>query len=407
MPTVAVSDLVVKDDDLVVGTQGRSVWILDDLTPIRQWSKAAETKAAHAFAPPPVVRWHRSDVVTDHQKVAAGDNPPAGAVVTFYLKERAIKPVAVEVLDEQNRPVARLIAKEKKPGQEDDDEEDDKDTEGPRKAEIPGDRGMNRFTWDLRHDGAEAIPNAKLDWGSARKGPVVAPGTYTAKITADGKTCQTTVEVRMDPRVTEPRGVSASRYPPQQLEVVPRVATPEEEARLAKAPWILRRNNLDVVRDEAKEQEQFCLRVRDDVTRLTRTVNELRAIRKQLDLHKELLEKQPRAKAFLKQGTDLSGKLDDLEAKLHNPKARVSYDILAQKGGARLYSQFVSLLQYAMTGDGPPTQGMKDLADALEADLDEQIEAFGRLKAEEVARLNELARKLNVPIIWIPARPKN
>jgi len=409
MPTVAVSDLVVKDDDLVVGTQGRSIWILDDLTPIRQWTKAIGDKANHAFPTAAAVRWYRHDVVTNLQKVAAGDNPPAGALLTYYLKEKAKTPLIIEVFDDKNKRVIKIEGKDKEKELDADDDDEGDDEEGdddPKKPEIPGDKGINRFAWDLRHQGAEVIAKAKLDAGNLRKGPPVSPGIYTVKITVDGKSFTTKVEVKMDPRVTEPRGVLAGKQSPQKLDVAPRVATSEEEIRLASAPGILRRNNLDVVCAECKDQEQFALRLRDDLTKLSGIVNDIRAIRKQLKLHDELLEKQTKAKAFLKQGHDLGTKLDALEEKLHNPKAKVTYDILAQKGGARLYSQLGSLLGFATGGDGPPTQGMRDLADDLEKELSEHEEAWGKLKSEDIAKLNELARKLNVPMIWVPARPK-
>src|SRR5207248_5035288 len=132
--------------------------------------------------------------------------------------------------------------------------------------------------------------------GGVRAGPLVAPGTYTVRVIADGKTYSTKLEVRMDPRVIEPRGVANLKQPPQKVEIAPRVATADEEARLAKAPWTLRRNNLDLVREEAIEQEQFSLQLRNSVTKVTRIVMDIRAIRKQLDLHEELLGKQARAK---------------------------------------------------------------------------------------------------------------
>jgi hypothetical protein len=234
----------------------------------------------------------------------------------------------------------------------------------------------------------------------------VAPGTYTVKVIADGKTFTGKFEVKMDPRVTEPRGVLSGKQVPQKITIAPRVASGEDEARLAKAGWVLRRNNLDIVRDEAKEQEQFALKVRDDLTRLTEIVRDLRAVRKQVTLHQELLEKQPRAKAFLKQEKELAAAVDGLEGKLHNPKAKVTYDILAQKGGARLYSQLSALLDFATEGDGPPTQGMKELADDLEKELAERADEFEKVKTGEVARVNELARKLKVPMIWMPARSR-
>src|SRR5262249_38775974 len=154
MPTVAVSDLVVKDDDLVVGTQGRSIWILDDLTPIRQWTKAIGDKANHAFPTPPAIRWYRHELVSNLQKVAAGDNPLAGALLTYYLKEKAKTPLVIEVFDEKNKRVVKIEGKEKEKEMDaDDDDAGDDDGEAdddPKKPEIPGDKGINRFAWDLK-----------------------------------------------------------------------------------------------------------------------------------------------------------------------------------------------------------------------------------------------------------------
>src|SRR5262249_39741424 len=159
--------------------------------------------------------------------------------------------------------------------------------------------------WNLRHQGAERIEKAKVDAGNPKNGPLVAPGTYTVKVIADGKTYSGKLEVRMDPRVTEPLGPPAGKQSPPKLTVAPRVADAAEEARLAGSNWVVRRNNLDVVRGEAKEQEQFALRLRDDITRVTETVRDLRAIRKQVSLHQEILGKQAKAKAFLKQEKEL------------------------------------------------------------------------------------------------------
>jgi photosystem II stability/assembly factor-like uncharacterized protein len=403
MPTVAVTDLVVKDDDLVVATQGRSIWILDDITPIREWTETIEKKAGHAFSTPAVTRWNRSSSVSDLQNIAAGDNPADGVTISYYLKDKAKKPATLEVFNDKNVRIAKFEAKDKKPKE---DEEDEDEKTDPIKIEIPADKGINRLTWDLHHQGSELIPKALFDSGGIRQGPRVAPGTYTLKVIVEGKTYSTKVEVKMDPRITEPRGVASGKQVPQRLDVAPRVASADEEAKLAKGPGVLRRNSLDVVRDEAIEQEQFALRIRDDLTKITQTVMDLRAIHKQLNLQEELLEKQAKVKAYLKQGKDLGTKLDDLEARLQNPKAKVTYDILAQKGGAKLYSQLGGLFGVVTGGEGPPTQGMKDLADEFEKELTTYEEEFAKLKTEDLAKLNELARKLNVPMIWVPVRPK-
>src|SRR5262245_1296328 len=209
MPTVAVTDLVVKDSDLVVGTQGRSIWILDDITPIREWNEAIEKKAGHVFSGPAAIRWNRHGNVTAHQSVGAGDNPPPGATITFFLKEKAKKPLSIEVFDERNKRIVKIDGKdqkadkEKEPEKSTEVEEENEEGDESRKPEIKAEMGINRFAWDLRHQGAEVIEKAKVDAGKPRKGPRVAPGTYTVKVIADGKTFTGKLEVQMDPRISE------------------------------------------------------------------------------------------------------------------------------------------------------------------------------------------------------------
>ena len=92
------------------------------------------------------------------------------------------------------------------------------------------------------------------------------------------------------------------------------------------------------------DQEKLSLRVRDDITRLSDTVSRLRAIKKQIALRKDLLKGRDDAKELLKQSEALDKKLNGIEEKLHNPKAKIPYDIFAYRGGAMLYSQFAWLL---------------------------------------------------------------
>ena len=321
------------------------------------------------------------------------------AIFHYYLKDKAKNPVVFEVYDSKNTRIARIEGRDEKERSRTRREEDDAD---PRKPEIPASAGVNRWSWDLTHERAQLISNAKLDSGGPTRGPRVAPGKYTVKLLVDGKTLTTAVEVKMDPRVTEPRGTTNLKQAPQKIDIAPRAIGAAEAAKLEKAPWVLRRNALDLVVEEAAEQEQFTLRLRDDVSRLTGMVRDLRNVQKQLVLHEDLLAKQARAKPFLKQGKELGQKLKALEEKLHNPRAKVTYDILAQKGGAKLYSQLGALYQFATGGDGPPTQGMKQLADEFEKELADHEQEFDDLRTGDVAKLNELARKLNVPMIWMP-----
>src|SRR5439155_7189390 len=119
LPTVAVHDLVVKDDDLVVGTMGRSLWILDDLTPIRELTPTATEKPAHLFAPAPTVRWRYSGGFS-HTRRGAAENRPAGAILHYLLAKKPAKELLLEVLDGQGKVVVAMKGKlEKKKDEKD------------------------------------------------------------------------------------------------------------------------------------------------------------------------------------------------------------------------------------------------------------------------------------------------
>jgi photosystem II stability/assembly factor-like uncharacterized protein len=439
LPTVAVHDLVVKDNDLVLGTNGRSIWIMDDITPIREFGKSVAGKRAYLFSVQPAIRWRYHSTVTAHQERGSGENPPGGAIISYYLKEKPKKPLRIEVLDAKGNKVISFDGKEAKP-EPSDDGSDESEPEKP-KPEIPAEPGINRFVWDLLHKGAELIPKAKADSGDIARGPFVAPGTYTVNLTVDGRVLSTKLDVSIDARVTE------SQYTRQHVVLRPTanesagvllpIGAPgvlglpawqwvpltgkEDEARRVKellrsvgplelviGPGLANGEAAPMPREKdpggAFDQEKLALKLRDDVTQLTHTVEQVRAIRKQLRLHAELLKDEPKAKELLKKGKALNAKLGDLEAKLHNPKAKVVYDILAQKGGARLYSQLIFLFEAVAVGDGPPTQGMKELAADLEKELNELTAEFDQVRTGDVPKLNELAKSLSAPTIWIPEK---
>ena len=402
MPTVAIHDLVVKDNDLVVGTNGRALWIFDDLTPIREWSPAVGSKLNHLFPLQSATRWRYHSQVSDHQEKGKGENPPNGAVITYYLKDKPKKPPTIEVLDAENKRVIFIDGKEGKP-KDDKDWSEDPEIEAP-KPEVPAEAGVNRFVWDLTHSGAQFIPKARIDVGNPAVGPHVSPGSYTIKVTVDGRVMTGKVEVLIDPRVTEPRGANRTNRGFEIIEIKPRESEPKGKPDAT--PWLIRETGNRAVIVEAKEQEKLALQLRDDLSKLTGMVSQIRVIRKQLDMQAELLVDDTRARALLKEGKALRVKLDAVEARLHNPKAEVSYDILAQKGGAKLYSQLGGLYEIVKSGDGPPTQGMVEFAAELEKELEIHTAQFESIKKDDLGKVNDLARKAQAPIIWIPTPAK-
>jgi photosystem II stability/assembly factor-like uncharacterized protein len=393
LPTVAVHDLVVKDDDLVVGTSGRSIWIFDDLTPIRALAEGGPGKKVQFLPVEPAYRYRYYGNEVKGHHAGYGDNPPDGAVLHYILPARPKGDITLTILDARGQVVDTFTSKKKEENPKVvkrpptvEEESDDKE---PERLRLPTAPGLHRVVWDLRWAGAHAIEDAKIDSGQPRVGPLVNPGTYTLRLNVDGDVLTQQVQVHLDPR--ERIGTLA--------EVLAAAKLPVKSLPLS----MLRETILS--RGELDEQLTFCLRIRDHITRLADLVNQLRAVRRQLLEREDLLANNPEAEGLVKESKQLAGRLSELEEKLHNPKAKVAYDILAQRGGAKLYSQLVFLFQVCKDSDGAPTQGMKEVFADQERELQEYAGSFKGLIDGELAHLNEQARKLDVPIVIVPRQP--
>jgi hypothetical protein len=200
LPTVAVHDLVVKDDDLVLATHGRSIFILDDITPLREWSKQIEAMPVHLFTARPATGWQLEARVAGQGK-GPGENPPAGARIHYWLRDEPKGELTLEILDGKGAVVRTLRSRKA----EELTPEDDPDPEPREPKPLPKEAGLERAFWDLRYEGATRIRPAKIDSGDPGKGPMVLPGSYTLRLSVDGQSSTTPVEVRLDPRVDVPR----------------------------------------------------------------------------------------------------------------------------------------------------------------------------------------------------------
>ena len=351
LPTVAVHDLVVKDDDLVLGTHGRSMWILDDLTPVREWSKEIADTATHLFPPRPAVRWeYRSSFHGDGE----GDNPPRGAVINYYLKKKVDGEITMEIFDPAGVLVRKLSSKKETP----DYEKDDPDAPYLHREEsvLSTEAGTQRVPWNLEYESAAVIKKAKTE-GNPKDAPRVAPGTYTVKLVVEGKTVTTPLEVRPDPRLSVPAA-------------------------------------------EIGEQVAFAQKVQAQVTRLATLVAQIRSVREQVRLRSEALDGSARAVDWTSAAKDLMAKCDALEEKLHQPKAEVEYDILAK--GARLYARLSPLLGYVVDGSGAPTKGMRDVFNDQVRELDGLEAEWKTLVSSDLAALGKKGRELNLGDIVVP-----
>jgi len=206
MPATSIRDLVVHDEDLVVGTHGRSFWILDDVSPLREVSAEIAASDAHLFAPRPTWRFPRN-TNTDTPlppEEPGGKNPPDGAILYYYLKAAPSAPIALDILDAGDKVVRHFSS-------------DDKPTPPDPQLNVPtywlrpfqplvATPGMHRFVWDLH---AAAAP------GGGRGGPAISAiyhdtpvaegqwmpaGNYTVKLTVNGQSYTQPLVVKADPR---------------------------------------------------------------------------------------------------------------------------------------------------------------------------------------------------------------
>jgi photosystem II stability/assembly factor-like uncharacterized protein len=209
LPATSIRDLVIKDDDLVIGTHGRSFWILDDVTPLRQLAAEVGRAPLYLYRPQEAVRvrWNTNTDTPLPPDEPAGDNPPEGAILDYHLA-RPVGRLTLEILDGAGRPVRRFSSDEKGEPVKDEGNVPAYWVRPPRP--LSAQAGHHRFVWDLRGEPPAALrfeyPIAAVPANTVKepRGPWVLPGRYTVRLSDGAATATQPLVVKMDPRVTTP-----------------------------------------------------------------------------------------------------------------------------------------------------------------------------------------------------------
>jgi len=199
LPTVPVFDMAIqpRENDLILGTHGRSIWVLDDITPLEQVNDQVLAGGLYVFDIRPATAWRIGGGDSDHvgpgHKIFVADNPPYGAIINYYLKTKPAEKDTVMITVE------------------------DKDGKKIREFAGPKDAGLNRVAWDLRSNPpveipADQQPAPKPDFGRGLRGPMVEPGTYTIKVSVGQHVAGKPVTVEEDPRIDISPTDRAARY---------------------------------------------------------------------------------------------------------------------------------------------------------------------------------------------------
>jgi photosystem II stability/assembly factor-like uncharacterized protein len=410
LPIVPVHDLTIKDGSLVAATHGRAFWALDDLSSLRSLAATHDFAAApvHLFPPAPTYRY------TDaggggFQQPGVGQNPPAGVVVDYYLKEAPpadqAKDVKLEILTRDGKVIRTFHGKPAeagKPKEKDKDGKDAKDakdkdlkdktgkaatpspaekpgetsqgrTEAADKAaqkegadadanadeeqpKVPTEAGLNRFVWDLSWPGATKFPGMVL-WSGDPVEPAAVPGMYQVRLTAGGKTLTEPFEIRKDPR-------SAA------------------------------------TQEDLEAQHRFLTETRDKLTETHDAVRRIRDVRSQLKDMEKRLAKDPAMKPVIDAAKDLDKKMTEVEEALYQTKNRTSEDPL--NFPIRLDDKLNAVASSAAIGDYRPTAQAVQVRAELTAAIDAQLARLRAIWETDLAHYNQLAREKGVAAVIVP-----
>jgi photosystem II stability/assembly factor-like uncharacterized protein len=357
LPIVPVHDLVVKNDDLVLATHGRAFWILDDVSPLRQFADSVVAEDVHLYQPATAYRVHAGDA--PEHLTFDGKNPPHGAVIYYYFK-KALKPeakpgeVTIEILDASGTVVRKFSSNKTEPLEEPLDPDDKK----PEKQIKPED-GLNRFVWDLRYDEANRVPGYFLwEYNEGAKGPLALPGNYQVRLTANGKTLTAPLEVKIDPRVT-------------------------------------------VSQADLEKQFKLEMNVREQLNRVYDAVNQIQDVREQLEGLKKRVVPSDSTKPLLDGASALEAKLIAVRDPLINFKISASEDSLAYVPGIDAKLAFLSMA-VAGFADSAPTEAENREFDKLKKQTEELLARWDQVRTADIGTFQKLAAEQNIHSIYVP-----
>jgi len=354
LPTTPVHDLIVKDDDLVLATHGRAFWILDDISPLRQFSDSISQQDVHLYQPGTAVRLHSVSEEDKPKATLYGQNPPPGALIYYFLREAPKGEVTIEILDGTGTAIRKYSSKKI----EELDEPlgpDDKQPEPPIKPHA----GLNRFVWDLRYEDAHRVPNYYLwEYKDGALGPMAVPGTYRVRLTVDGKSQTAPLELKLDPRVKV---------------------------------------------EQADLQKQFDLRmqIRDELSRVYDAVNQIQDVREQVSGLKRRLAENDSSKPMLMAASDLDQKMLSVRDDMVQMKIRANEDSLAyvQKVDSKLAFLAISVGEVT---DSAPTEAEFREFDKLKQAADMSLARWQSLQSTDLATFQKMTSRQGIQAIVVP-----
>lgn len=341
LPMVPITDLAIKNNDLIVGTQGRSIYILDDLSVVQQSGNDIAGKNLQVFSPDASYRMQSFGGFFGGFGASGGpnvgQNRPKGTVIPFYVKQVTDSAKLTVAVMDKNHAVIKTFSTDSK---------EDK---------VTVNKGLNHFVWNLNYPDAEKIPEGMIIWNGDVDGITAIPGTYYAKFVTGKDSMEVPFVVKADP-------------------------------------------NYNVTQAEYEEQFNLLINIRDKFSETIKALNNIKMLREQMNGFITRLGKD--CPKEVKDAVDsINKKLTPIEEALHQTKARSGQDVL--NFPIRLDDKLSNVYGNAAAGNGAPGKQVKEAYSVIAGLIDEQLNKLKAVMNDDVPKLNQLIREKAVPVIGL------
>jgi photosystem II stability/assembly factor-like uncharacterized protein len=346
LPVLSVTDLALKENDLIVGTQGRSIYILDDLSVMQQAGNDITSKSMHVFSPAPAYRMPGGGrgfgggggVIRN-----AGMNPPNGIVIPFYLKDVTDSTkLNLVVLDKNKKEIKTFST-----------------TSKDNKIEIK--EGLNHFIWNMNYPDAERIPEGMILWNGNVNGPKSPPGNYFARFKMGKDSAEVSFTIKGDP-------------------------------------------NYKATQSEYEEQFDFLITVRDKFSEVIKALQNIKDLRRQMTEFREKWTVDSINKDVIAMMDSIGKKMTEVEEALHQTKAKSSQDVLNYP--IRLDDKLSNIYGNAAAGYGVLSKQSKEAYAAIGGQIDGQLNKLKNIVEVDIVKLNKMIREKTLPVIGLKKEEK-
>jgi hypothetical protein len=337
LPLVPITDLTIKNDNLIAATQGRGFWLIDDLTPLHQLTPQVASSKFHLYKPMPSYKMNGGNAANTKFE---GQNHPGGVMVHFYLPTApdSTSRISLEILQQDGKLIKKY---------------DNKAKENASKLEVK--EGMNRFVWNMTYPEASRFEGMIL-WGGGTQGPKAVPGTYKARLTVNGQPQETEFQILQDPRSQTPLA-------------------------------------------DLQAQHAFLILVRDKLTQTNDAISKIREARTQINGVTTRFQGREDMKDVLEAAKALNKKMTEVEETLYQTKNRSGQDPL--NFPIKLNNRLANLASQASVGDYRPTDQMYAFQKEVTAEIDAQLQKLNQVFSTDLPALNQLIRSKNVDAILL------